>query len=31
MEEKFWKTDAAFYRRHLSDDSLMLLPHLWGC
>ena len=26
LEEGFWKSDADFYRQHLTDDAEMLLP-----
>lgn len=30
IEEQFWKRDAAFYRKHLTDDALMVLPEPAG-
>jgi hypothetical protein len=30
LEEQFWKGDADFYRRNLTDDSLMVLPEPVG-
>jgi hypothetical protein len=30
LEEQFWKGDADFYRRNLTEDSLMVLPEPVG-
>jgi hypothetical protein len=30
IEEGFWKGDAGFYRRHLTDDAIMVFPEPVG-